>query len=520
MQCDRDHRRATAALWKPSPTHEREGAGHYSRRAVTGWFPTSTRGELLAAIDVLDKAPMDSVFTGDCRYIIEHLQCRIPWRARSSHSVDADLWRTAKRAMDTKKGRFMLVKIKAHRSRIAAENEGEDSLRRWGGHHKADELARNHCRNLQAEVDMIGTRLREQHGNVLQQMAMAAGWSLRHWPEMAGKRKPREARRRAPETSPNGWIGPHSVRPRRTGGLECSKCKLRASTPSSIKTLRIKPCLGETMMQCHKTHQMRWSAGVAWCCTCGRFTSRIPHSLREPCPRRPLSGGGKNILKRLRRGLPPTTAAYLRKVAEEDSWGKEGTTTEQQPLRAQLGETGEGHQTPPTGTPPKDAGQNDAHPNLPEGNGVSYQRDGASYSWTNAASTVLASPVGNADAQTSPSSVQAHSIPRVDEAQVPAEHPARLTSLGLGGGLRPRPRSRLTGKQRPPGGVEEQACQSSPAFHCGSPNEAVAWSRRISIVKLPVPSRCCACSSHTRTMCASCQSPLCLFCAKSRRPCQ
>jgi hypothetical protein len=240
----------------------------------------------------------------------------VPWRMTSAAAIDADLWRTAKRALQEKPN-MTFRKTKAHRSMAtAAMEEGSGGLQDWDGNNRADALARAACRVLDGQIDTQGEIDRELYRTILLRSAVSGGWALRHWPEMAPKMKMTH-RRKQDGTSGGGTLGPHRVRPRGAGGLECVDCRLRADTPTSVKSLRNKPCMGPIVMQCHRSHIIHLSDGILWCNRCGRYTSRIPRSLREECPRRPRSEAGQNVLNRLRRGLPPTTARYLQTVREE-----------------------------------------------------------------------------------------------------------------------------------------------------------------------------------------------------------
>ncbi len=477
-QNDRDRRRATSALWWPGENSIDPNGGHYTRRAVTGWFPTSTRGEITAAIDFLDNAPTGSIFIGDCKYVIDNLQSNIPWKARSSSSIDADLWRIAKRALTSKNGKFSFIKIKAHRSRQSAETNGQEGIEEWEGNGQADALARNLCKTLQASVDASGNERREQYQAVLQRMAAAAGWTLRHRPDVVCKVRRRGGGTSTTTQTASGTIGPHPMKILRTGGLECTKCRLRASTAATIRSLRIKPCLGSVMDQCHASHQMRWSAGVAWCCSCGKYTSRIPTSLRLECPRRPQSDGARNILHRLRRGLPPTTAAHLAVVAEE---AKMDDATDMSADRGQ----------------------------------ALYEDRSASTRTSRASEAAPSSDTLSEPRQ------PVHSHPRSSSGAQQEPVYNHLTDLDIEEGLCPRPRYRLTGKQRPSDARILTATSSAtdPAPWCRQREIPGAWSRRLSIQRLPISESCNGCKSLTRTRCSSCYSPLCLHCARNRRPC-
>ncbi len=522
-QQKRDQRRATAALWKPSDTEDGDDGGGYTRRAVTGWFPTSTRGELTAAIDFLDRAPAHSTFVGDCKYVIDGLQRGVPWRYRSSSFIDADLWRAARRAWDEKRGAFEFVKTKAHRSRQAAESEGAASLAHWEGNNKADELARGLCRTLQAEVNTDEETVRERFSDTLNQMAVAAGWALRHWPEAAGRHRQRSTKRTGTTSPYTNSVGQHTMRLRHGGGLECTDCRLRASTPSSVRSLRSKPCLGPVMQQCHKSHQMRWSAGVAWCGLCGRFTTRIPLSLRAECPRRPMSGAGKNILGRLRRGLPPTTAAYYGKVRDEAE-----RDAEHLPLRPPTSATAITTSGAADGSVTRTTcdviheGSNEAEEHEP----TTTQREVVHYH--EVADQPMSTPPSSASAPARPhralSSSQAlrpAQAQRDASARGQIDTSSSLLHLGTEEGLRPRPRYRIRGKQCITGpGIERTAGAPTSAVDCSRTTASTPWSRRIGFVKLPTSYPCNSCASPTRTTCNLCRRSLCLFCAKARRLCK
>ncbi len=329
-QQDRDRRRATMALWNPGGALDSADATGAVTAAVTGWFPTAGRGEIAAAICFLDNAPAGSTYVGDCKYVINTLQDRIPWKMTSAAAIDADMWKTAKRALQEKPN-MTFRKTKAHRSMAAvARDEGYDGLRDWQGNNRADTLARAACRTLDGQINTQDDADKELYRTILLRVAVGGGWALRHWPEMAPRMKATRHRRRDSVVG-SGTLGPHRVRPRGANGIECTDCRLRADTPTSVKSLRNKPCLGPIVMQCHSSHIIHYSDGILWCNRCGRYTSRIPRSLREECPRRPLSEAGQNVLNRLRRGLPPTTAKYLHTVREE-AYDESGTANaERQP---------------------------------------------------------------------------------------------------------------------------------------------------------------------------------------------
>ncbi len=105
-------------------------------------------------------------------------------------------------------------------------------------------------------------------------------------------------------------IGTHIMQKRVGGGWECSLCKLQGNTETSRRSLRAKPCKGDIVLQCHPSHTLHWDNGILWCGCCASYTTRQPRQLRQPCPGRAVGEARKNVLRRLREGLPPTTACY------------------------------------------------------------------------------------------------------------------------------------------------------------------------------------------------------------------
>ncbi len=78
--------------------------------------------------------------------------------------------------------------------------------------------------------------------------------------------------------------------------------------------LRREVCGGSILQCIDESHALRFSCGVTWCDLCGGFASRWPRSLLLPCRRRPWSAGRRNVLRRLRLGLPPSAAEHLQKA--------------------------------------------------------------------------------------------------------------------------------------------------------------------------------------------------------------
>ncbi len=123
--------------------------------------------------------------------------------------------------------------------------------------------------------------------------------------------------------SVSGQCGGHELVPRESGGGRwCAKCKLIARTPASLKSLAARPCRGEVLLGIHQSHHLRWSTGVTWCERCGFYMSRLPRALKLPCAGAPRTAAASNVLRRLRSGLPPTTAMYLQRAAADEAWSE------------------------------------------------------------------------------------------------------------------------------------------------------------------------------------------------------
>ncbi len=141
-------------------------------------------------------------------------------------------------------------------------------------------------------------------------VAMAAAWSMRHWPEHCNARHGKRSGRWKGEVQQT-MVGDHKVQHRPRGGLQCTECKLHAATPTSLRSLRQVKCRGNLASQCHVSHLLKCIEGIVYCRNCGAYTTKRPTALRQPCRRAPPTEARRNILRRLQRGLLPTTAKYL-----------------------------------------------------------------------------------------------------------------------------------------------------------------------------------------------------------------
>ncbi len=181
-QQDKIDRRATWALVYPprgEPGGEAAPAPEAYRRGVASvWASTVPWGEIRALINFLEVAAPGSTYGGDCKYALEVAASGVPARFRSSWSKDADLWRATRRLLDALPARAAMkfLKIKAHRSRGAAELEGADSITHWEGNALADGLAKGLARKLRTEQNEARLHAPgEPYAEALRHLAVATG---------------------------------------------------------------------------------------------------------------------------------------------------------------------------------------------------------------------------------------------------------------------------------------------------------------------------------------------------------
>ncbi len=299
-----------------------ESAGQLVSGTCGGWFPSVARGELQALVEATEVSPAPATYFGDCQYVIDGFAAGIPRTLAGSESVHADLWRRARRLTQDHGPGLEAAKVKAHRSRTRAETEGgEEGVVVWNGNRIADMTAKGLARRLwqgmaaeansrqAAQEDFLGSVVRGAICTRLSQIGLAS------------LKQPRITKRKTLRTSETGHCGDHALIPLASGdGRACERCKLIARTKSSLRALAARPCKGEVLLGVHPSHRLRASVGVTWCEACGCFMSRLPRALRKPCAGGPRSAATRTILRRLKRGLPPTTAWYLQKAASEEDW--------------------------------------------------------------------------------------------------------------------------------------------------------------------------------------------------------
>ncbi len=307
---------ATWSLVTVEPSRGGYSVAGSVRGNVTGWKATVPRGELEAYNEFLRRAGPNAVYVGDCKGVIDAATWGAPKQWASSRHINADLWRETRRLQQDREVLPRAEKIAAHRSRSAAADEGEDSLRKWVGNNEADRAAKSLAHSLDKAADVIQEAAERRDGfrDILVNIATAAAWNLKHRPTALAKVR----KQRRPQGVPAQADGVHDLRERATGGWECRKCRGFALSRAGRRQLRSRPCLDVRTEQIHASHVVRQGQGVLWCSRCGCYTTRWPRELRRQCAGRPSSEAQANVLHRLMRGPGPTTASYLDDVRDEE----------------------------------------------------------------------------------------------------------------------------------------------------------------------------------------------------------
>ncbi len=295
---------------------------HSMGGTCSGWYPSVPRGELQALVEALEVALIPATYVGDCQFVTDGLTAGIPRSLASSSSSHADLWRRARWLLRDHGPGIDCIKVKAHRLRGHVEAEGHaEGLQLWLGNQFADTTAKGLALRLwegvRAEADRRTTMIDDFVGS----MARSGICARLSQSALDSLKLPRVSKRRRFNKATGFQCGDHTLAPMTSGnGQWCTKCKLITRTAASYKSLAARPCQGEVLLGIHQSHHLRWSVGVTWCERCGYYMSRLPRALRQPCTGAPRTVAARNVLRRLRCGLPPTTAAYLKRAAAEDDW--------------------------------------------------------------------------------------------------------------------------------------------------------------------------------------------------------
>ncbi len=487
------------------------------RGRLGGWFPSVPRGELAALLQFCKCVMIPSTYVGDCRYVTDGVARGIPAQFSSSACAHADLWRELRWRLDDHGGGINVVKTKAHRSKQCAIDDSDDGILHWVGNGAADAAAKTLARSAWgagAPQRDLQHELRVTHCRLLVKTAASAHWAMRALDDVvvAGKRGHVRQKRRRDDV-----CGEHCLVPRPNGkGRWCSKCRLITTTPSSWKTLAAKQCKGEVSDMAHTSHALKWSGQVLYCGICGWYTSRVPRSLRRPCKGRPASAAARNVLQRLRQGMPPTTAKYHVALTEDCE-------------RPRAGDAASGSHAVEEQAPQEQddgGGDRDVHQREEEvavDGGGGHMRD-----------AVMVPGVGRwiercdeDNAQSDPGeNGEAHESRRrsgsathltnfleargQDDSHVNRASAVESASLYT---VTAAPRRRLRGKQ-PPGGRPP----GSIRYWCDPPLSA-PWSRRVTAGVTWAQAECRICGTRCRLRCRACGGAICLACARGARSC-
>ncbi len=292
-----------------------------ARGVCEGLFPSVPRGELMALVQFLRGVRVPAKYVGDCKGVIDGARLGVPPRLTSSGCFHADLWRDVRHALRDHGPGIEIRKTKAHRSRTQAANDEDDGLEQWEGNQAADEAAKSLARGLwgAGEDDRAARRTADLNClRLMRRTAITAHFAIQSLGRHATEKRKREGRRR--HKTQDGKCGDHSLVPWPRGkGQWCQQCRLITTTKSSWMALAGKPCRGDIAAMVHPSHSMRWSGRVMYCGRCGWYTSRIPRALKRPCHGAPASVAARNVLRRLRLGMPPTTAQYHADLGDIDA---------------------------------------------------------------------------------------------------------------------------------------------------------------------------------------------------------
>ncbi len=465
------------------------------RGTCTGWFPSVPRGELTAMLRFARWARIPARYVGDCKYVTDAVEMGIPGKLTSSACAHADLWREAKRLLQDHGQGIEVTKTKAHRSRTRAIEDGNDGVEHWEGNMAADAAAKSLAKKVWLENCEPRGRDEAKRADLrtlLVRTAVSAYGAMRALDgiPVPGKRRRRDVAEK------NGRCGDHVLVPRPgQKGSWCQHCRLVTTTPTSWRSLAAKPCKGDISDMIHISHSLRWSGRVLYCGKCGWYTSRIPRSLRKPCRGAPASEAARNVLRRLRLGLPPTTAHYHTDLVTR--------------FDDRVDAHGDAHEA---------------------GGGTSARRR-------------ISRGDSSATATGASSAVRPDAAPHEDIVgdEVAADRRAQsaggATEQHEQGNCAPT-RRRIVGKQPPREGgdaserrgegehvqhldptQEERVPQASATEGWCSPSKNSPWTRRVTTGSTWAPAACNVCKGGSRLRCRQCLRPICLRCAKVAAPC-
>ncbi len=303
------------ATWSVIRLGDEEGGEETLRGWLHGFFPTVPRAETTAIIKAIIHAGPNASYGGDCEHVLEAVRQGVPQHMTSSRCFNADLWREARRLLHDRGSVPDLVKIKAHVSASAAAAAGAD-LRDWHGNKVADDKCKSIARE-EAEADREHSQavaLRATYRHTIDRIVFITRWSFRYRQQYAKNGGKERSGRKGTTVHRHSQhqivaIDHHDDRWR------CVHCRREAWSNDTLRHLQRTPCAGPIAGACHVSHQLDVLRGVLWCRGCGAYTTRRPRALKRPCPMHPGSPAAANVLGRLRAGLLPTTARYLRQAS-------------------------------------------------------------------------------------------------------------------------------------------------------------------------------------------------------------
>ncbi len=495
------------------------------RGTVGGWEQTVPRAELTALIAFLRHSVTGVRYVGDCRYVLEGAECGVRPFLMSSAAADPDLWRVIDLLVRDRGAPPTLSKVKAHRSRTRALQDGTEALVDWQGNDQADIAAKSFDKRriaLDTRSD-VWEASEDISLRTLVGVAKGAAMAVTRWPQ-----NPQDSRRPGKKTGG----GPrtetiadtddgHIIRRDEAGRFECVICRRVAYTAAGARRMGTTTCGGAISDAVHQTHQICRSQGLIWCKSCGAYSSRWPRQLVSACPQRPRSQAQRNVLRRLTQGLAPTTAQYLGGVAEASGLPSgtvdrvqhitNGNPAEDERHRGDPRPRGLHH---PAAAPRPGAGPRPALLRLPR---VGPRRHGGSLSPVaprdrDAPRPHSLEPVGSESSRRERAD-NWHGYARLGKGRDhddgrPSydDHPVPLPVATVAGPT--------DGKQA------RFSHQAGVGDRCDRAPSQGHWSSAVAVGGPKSLTDCTSCGGRTRLRCSACVRGLCLACAKADKVCQ
>ncbi len=521
-----------------------------TRGVLGGWFPSVPRGELMALIKSLEGSCVPIMYVGDCKAVIDGVANGVHEGLTSSKSPMADLWKRVQWLVRDHGQGVGARKVKAHRSRQRAFDEGgAGGLLDWHGNDSADQFAKQLARSRWRDME-DAERERELHQDFVRQQihrtAIVFAIAQKHMDDAGIPKVVRPAKRnmrRQPKTECGSHMLHYDTFHR---AWACSRCRLIANTAASRRTLAQRQCKGEISDLIPASHRIQFSAGVLWCCRCGAFTTRLPRALRRECPGRPPSASAANVLKRLLRGLPPTTAAYLADHGNCHHLYRDKDENEARLQRAIGG--GSTASVQPAARPAAAAGVhvvNAPSPRYRDDGDDRGDGDGGGRGGGTIRSAALQRPAPTPQGQTTLSARAAAALsdetlwqaslrPSGTSQRTGRSNPrntraaaAESTGTGAGTAVGLQSDHELACPRDQPSSSAEVASaeddERGRLKHLQSrlcnPTSCDSWTARLRLMPTMGTSRCHRCGASARATCKGCNRCLCLQCAKLRRGC-